>query len=744
MSSAIPLPEPLGIHDGRRDLERAVGELAERLPEAMQPLASLAFNFRWSWMVGGGDLFRDIDPDAWRRSGCNPRTVIEATAPRRFQELARDGAYVERVRAIADAVAADLRRPALPVAGQTARPVAYFCSEFGAHCSLALYGGGLGVLAGDTLKAAADLAVPLVGVGLLYRQGYFHQRLDLDGWQREYWIDADFERLPAVRVTGADQHPLTVELNVDKRTVRCDVWRIDFGRVPLFLLNTDREDNHPIDRWITARLYIGDRHVRLSQYAVLGIGGVRALRAMGIDPLLVHLNEGHAALSSFERARLRAANGSSFEEAMAEVRQATVFTTHTPVPAGNEGYSVGEIAPVLGEFADSLGIPRGAFYDIGRITQGDEAEPVSITPLALRASRAAIGVSQRHGEVARSMWRPLWPGRAAKDIPITHVTNGVHTTSWMAAPMQQLLDRHLGPDWRSRLADPTVWAGIDRLPDAELWNVRCTLRHALVEMVRERSISDRLSRGESHEYVEAAARVFDPNVLTIGFARRVAAYKRLYLLVRFPERGGHMLADGPTPIQLVIAGKAHPQDNEGKHTLNRIFQIRSGPDFGGRGVFLEDYDLHIAPAIVAGVDLWLNLPRPPLEASGTSGMKVVLNGGLNLSVADGWWEEAYDGTNGWTIVTPPGEAHMQDEHDAEALLSLMQNEVIPLFYARGPDDIPHLWLQRVKASMRGLIPRFSAERMLRDYIEKLYMPPVSGAGRPAARPATAGVQTPPP
>ena len=563
MSSALPLPDPLGPHDGRRDLDRAIGELAERLPEPMQPLAALAFNYRWSWMVGGGALFHDIDPDAWRRSGCNPRAALEAAPPRRFQELARDGEYVGRLNAIAAAVRADLCGPKVPVAGQTERPVAYFCSEFGAHCSLALYGGGLGVLAGDVLKTASDLGLPMIGVGLFYRQGYFHQQLDSNGWQREYWIDADFERLPAVRVTGPDQRPLIVELTIRKRTVCCDIWRVDFGRTSLFLLNTDREDNHPIDRWITARLYIGDRHVRLAQYAVLGVGGVRALQAMGIDPVLVHLNEGHAALSSFERARLRASNGTSFDEAMAAVRPATVFTTHTPVAAGNEGYTVAEIDPVLGDFADSLGISRAAFYDYGRIRPGNEHEPVSITPLALRTSRAANAVSRRHGDVARQMWHVLWPDRPVDQVPITHVTNGVHTTTWMAGPMQQLLDRHLGPDWRRHLAEPAVWSAIDRIPDAELWDVRRRLRRELVELVRERSVYNRLARGEPPEYVEAAAQVFDADSLTIGFARRVAAYKRLYLLVRFPERGGHLLEDGPRPIQLVIAGKAHPQDQEG-------------------------------------------------------------------------------------------------------------------------------------------------------------------------------------
>ena len=714
----FPLPAPLSAVDGRANLAHAIGELAERLPAAIQSLAFLAYNYRWSWMLDGPDVFRDIDVQAWQRSGGNPRALIEAAAPRRLQELARDTDYVRRVQVLADAVAADLARPPHPVAGQTARPVAYFCSEFGVHGSLALYGGGLGVLAGDTLKAAADLAVPMVGIGLFYRQGYFHQRLDLEGWQHEYWLNADFERLPAVRVTDAEQRPLVVEVQIRQRVVRCDIWRIDLGRVPLYLLNTDRPDNHPIDRWITARLYIGDRHVRLAQYAVLGIGGVRALQALGIDPILVHLNEGHAALSGFERARLRA-DGGSFESALADVRRRTVFTTHTPVPAGNEGYSVEEIDPVLGAFADSLGVARGVFYDYGRVSPGNPADPVSITPLALRTSSAANGVSQRHGDVARHMWRPLWPELPVEQVPITHVTNGVHTTTWMAAPMQRLLDRYLPGDWRARVADPGLWQAIDQIPNGELWAARCALRRELVDLVRDQSVRDRLSRGEPPDYVEAAAREFDPNVITVGFARRVAAYKRLYLLVRFPERGGHLLDDGPMSIQLVVSGKAHPQDNEGKQTLHRLFQSRSNM-VGGRVVFLEDYDLQIAPPLVAGVDVWLNLPRPPLEASGTSGMKVVLNGGLNLSVADGWWEEAYDGTNGWNIATPPGDAHAQDEHDADALLNLMQNEVVPLFYARGPDGIPHGWVQRVKASMRGLIPRFSAQRMLLEYVDRLY------------------------
>ena len=705
--------------DGRLDLARAVAELADRLPEPLAPLARIAFNYRWSWLHGAADLFRDVDPELWRRSSWNPRYLIESVPPRRFHELARDASYVARLRLIGDRIWRDLT--AEPQSAVPAdRPIAYFCAEFGLHPSLSLYGGGLGILAGDLVKAASDLGLPTVGVGLLYREGYFHQRLDPDGWQREYWTATDFERLPAVRVTGADQLPLTVELELRGRRVRMDVWRLDVGRVPLFLLDTDREDNHPIDRWITARLYIGDRHTRLAQYAVLGIGGARALDAMGIRPSFVHLNEGHAGLSAFERLRRRVAAGQSYDEALEAVRRETVFTTHTPVAAGNEGYSREEIEPVLAQFLDELGFPRERFYETGQINPGDDHEPVNITLLSLRTSRRANAVSLRHGEVARQMWQPLWPDRQVEDVPITHVTNGVHTTTWMAAPMQALLDRHFGEDWRERESDPELWRGIDAIPDAELWAVRTAQRAALVDYVREHSIRDRLGRGEPIEYVEAAARVFDPGVLTIGFARRVATYKRLYLLTRFPERGSDVLGNPAAPAQLVVAGKAHPADNEAKQTLGHFFELKQTPGAASHVVFLEDYDLRMAPCLVAGVDLWVNLPRPPLEASGTSGMKVTLNGGLNLSVLDGWWVEAYDGENGWAIESPDADPYSQDEHDAQALLGLLEHEVLPLFYQRDAAGLPSAWLGRVKRAMRTLIPRFTARRMLADYVREMY------------------------
>lgn len=712
-----------GPRDGRLDIERAVADLVQRLPRALHPLAGLALNYRWCWLRGGAALFRDIDPVRWERSQANPRAMIELVPPRRLEELANDRGYVARVADLAAQVEADRRRP--PAVGGVAaeRPVAYFCSEFGVHGSLPIYGGGLGVLAGDLLKAASDLGLPLVGVGLFYREGYFHQRLDAAGAQHEYWTPSDFEHLPAALVTGPDGQPLGVEIVMRRRVVRIQIWRIDVGRVPLYLLDTDRADNHPIDRWITDRLYIGDRHTRLAQYGVLGVGGLRALAALGIEPCVVHMNEGHAALASFERLRVLITAGRSHEEALAIVRSGTVFTTHTPVAAGNEWYPPDEVEAVLGQLrGEGLDAHRSFFYGLSRLNREDERNVVAITPLALRTSRAAIGVSRRHGEVARAMWQPLWPGRAVPEVPIGHVTNGVHTTTWMAEPMQALLDRHLGPEWSRRLADPALWERIASIPDAELWAVRRLLRQELVDYTRAQSIRVRLARGESPDYVEAAARAFDPEVLTIGFARRVATYKRLHLLTRQLERGLRLLADDARPIQVVIAGKAHPQDEEAKQALRAVLELRRAPHVSSRMAFLEDYDMHMAARLVAGVDLWVNVPRPPLEASGTSGMKVLLNGGLNLSVLDGWWPEGYDGETGWAIASPEADAATQDDHDAAAFYDLLEREVVPLFYECDGAGVPQGWVRRIKASMQRLVPRFSAERMLREYVAALYVP----------------------
>lgn len=715
--------------DGSADIERGRAQLAEWLPPELRPLADLTFNYRWTWMSGAAALFRTVDAMAWRRSRCNPRHLVERTPRHRFAELAADPDYVSTLHQVAGALAHELDRPNADWGISGDRPIAYFCAEFAIHCSLPIYSGGLGVLAGDFLKAASDLRLPMVGVGLLYREGYFNQRIDPAGSQHEYWIETDFDGQPAVLVRGADGAPLTVELRLSGRTVTVQIWRIDVGRVPLYLLDTDRADNHPIDRWITARLYVGDRNTRLAQYAVLGIGGVRALSEMGIAPHLVHLNEGHAALAGIECMRPHLLGGKSLAKALAEVREHAVFTTHTPVAAGNEGYAPRELDPVLGDYFDSLGGAREALYDLGRLNPGNRSEPANITPLALHTTRSANGVSRRHGEVAREMWRSLWPGRKAEEVPISHITNGVHTTTWMSSHMQRLLDRHLPADWRDRVADAEVWRRLADIPDSELWQVRRAQRIELIEYLRVKSIRDRLSRGEPPEYIEQAARMFDPDTLTIGFARRVATYKRLYLLTRRPDRGLALLADTKNPIQLAIAGKAHPQDEEAKASLREVFRMKSAPGVGGRTAFVENYDMHVAPRLVAGVDVWLNLPRPPLEASGTSGMKVAANGGLNLSVLDGWWAEAYDGDNGWAIATPNASPSEQDDHDAAALIDLIQTQVVPLFYNRDADGIPTRWLRRMRASMQSIIPRFSGHRMVSDYIAAMYGR--RGAGRDA-------------
>jgi glycogen phosphorylase len=674
-------------HDGTRDVEDAVARLAARLPEPLAPFARLAYDYAWSWAPDGAALFRALDPRRWEICGENPVRLLQEADPAALARAAADAGLVARARALA-----------APAAPAPTRPIAFFCAEYGLHRSLPIYSGGLGALAGDILKECSDQAVPLVAVGLFYRQGYFHQRLDASGWQHEYWEENDVERLPAALVTGPDGQPLVVAVGA----VRLQIWRVDVGRVPLYLLDSARPENSAFDRWITGRLYVTDREARLLQYLALGIGGVRALRAMGLDPRALHLNEGHAAFAPLELAREGVAAGMTFADALAAARARMIFTTHTPVPAGNESYPGGQVAGAVGEgFLRELGIGAGELLELGRIHPGDGGEPFGVTTLALRTSRAANGVSRRHGAVARAMWRPLWPGRQVDDVPIGHVTNGVHLPTWMAPEMRALLDR---------------WPDVGGVPPAELWAARCRLRAALVDYVRERSQRDRLSRGDARDYVEAAARTFDPGALTIGFARRLATYKRLELITRDPARSLALLS-GPRQIQLVIAGKAHPADDEAKRVVQqRLFPLRQHPQVGARVAYLEDYDLGMALQLVRGCDVWVNLPRPPLEASGTSGMKAAMNGALNLSVLDGWWDEASDGENGWSISGEvSGDWAAQDERDAAALYDLLEREIVPLFYERDADGVPRRWLERVKRSLATITTRFTAARMVGEY-----------------------------
>jgi starch phosphorylase len=715
------LPDsPATLNDGQRDIARAVAELAERLPDPLAPLARLAYNYRWCWLAGGAELFRSVDAERFEICCQNPVRLLQEARGPVLRRAAGDHVLLERARRIEALVGADLERPGLSDHIEADRPVAFFCAEYGVHVSLPIYSGGLGALAGDLLKEASDCAVPMVAVGLMYRKGYFRQRIDASGWQHEYWIDTDPERLPTALVTGADGQPITIEVPIGEQNVTARIWRVDVGRVPLYLLDSDCPENAPLERWITARLYDADPETRLSQYILLGVGGVRALRALGIEPQVVHLNEGHAAMAPLELARRWLDQGLSFSDAAAAARAHTVFTTHTPVAAGNDSYPPEQVANAVERLAAELGTSNDDVIALGRDTPEDGVGAVGVTQMALRLTRAANAVSRRHGEVARQMWSGLWADRTADQVPIGHVTNGVHVPTWVGTPMRELLDQYLGQDWLARASDPETWSAVDDIPDHELWAARQRQRAELVSFVRERSIPDRLLRGDVRAYVQAAARGFDPAVLTIGFARRVATYKRLELLTRDPEWTLSLLG-GDRPVQVVLAGKAHPRDDEAKRTVQHLFGMKGAQIVGERVVFLDDYDLASGARLVRGCDVWLNLPRPPLEASGTSGMKSAFNGGLQLSVLDGWWAEGYDGSNGWALSGEVDDDHFaQDDRDAGALYGLLADEVLPAFYERDERGIPVGWIERMRASLRSLGPRFCAGRMLAEYVEGPY------------------------
>jgi len=700
-------------------MQQAAVDLAERLPGELAPFARLAYNYRWSWLPGGPELLRSIDPARFDACGQNPVRLLQEASVRTLRRVAADRELLDRAAELDAQLTVDLERPPAQTAIDPARPVAFLCAEYGVHVSLPIYSGGLGALAGDLLKEASDRALPMVAVGLMYRKGYFRQRVDAGGWQHEYWLDTDPERLPAALVTAANGEPLTIEVPIYASDVAAQIWRVDVGRVPLYLLDTDIPVNRPIERWITGRLYEADPDTRLAQYILLGVGGIRALRALGLEPGVIHLNEGHAALAPLELARGILQAGELITDAMHSARERTVFTTHTPVPAGNDSYPPEQLGRAIERLATELQTSTAEIVALGRTHPVESAEPFGVTQAALRMSRAAGGVSRRHEEVAREMWAALWPDRPVDRVPIGHVTNGVHVPTWVGDPMRALFDRHLGEDWLARTDDPASWAAVDEIPDEELWQARQRQRAELVAFARERSTQDRLGRGDLREYVEAAAG-FDPEALTLGFARRVATYKRLSLLTRNPEQTLSLLG-GERPVQVVLAGKAHPRDDEAKRVLQSLFGLKWARVIAERVVFLDDYDLATAAWLVRGCDVWLNLPRPPLEASGTSGMKSAVNGGLQLSVLDGWWAEAYDGENGWALsgeVDPDPQA--QDERDSETFHRLLADEVLPAFYGRDERGLPQSWLTRMRRSLKTIGPRFSATRMLRGYVEGPY------------------------
>ncbi len=701
------------------------------LPLPLQALERLSWNFWWSWSRDGASCFRDIDPALWENCGQNPRLLLARASEYRLAEMATDPSYIERVNKLAKAF--DLYMVATESLSHstgastitTEHPVAYFCAEYGVHNSLPLYSGGLGVLAGDHLKSASDLRLPLVAVGLLYHYGYFRQRLSLEGWQEESYGETNPAELPLHQQKAQDGTPLFVEVLIRERKVRAQVWRADTGRIPLYLMDTNIPENQETDRWVTGHLYGGDRETRIVQEMLLGIGGVRLLRKVGIEPGVFHLNEGHSAFLTLELAReLIQSRGLTFTEAAKQIRQQCVFTTHTPVAAGNDEFDVDLLMRSFGpDYTKELGLSRDEFVALGRSNPSNPREAYGLTPLAIRMCRSTNGVSRKHGEVSRALWQKLWPEDTIEQVPITHVTNGVHAPTWAAPLIQSLYEEHVGADWQGQVRDRAKWEhGISRIPDEELWSAHSRLKERLVAFIRHRSFLARLHRGESAEYTEAARNLFEPGALTIGFARRVAEYKRWSLLLKDPERLLQIINNEDRPVQFVFAGKAHPQDAEAKLVLQQVAKWKYDPRVRDRAVFLENYDHEIARQLVQSVDVWLNVPRRPLEASGTSGEKVAMNGGLNLSVLDGWWLEGYDGTNGFAIGSSVegAEAADVDASDAESLYTILEDEVVPLYYDHDHEGLPRKWLSLMKRSIATLVPEFNSDRMVEEYARRIY------------------------
>jgi starch phosphorylase len=699
------------------------------LPAPLMPLERLAWNYWWSWAADGAGIFRDLDSEIWEECEHNPPELLAKTSAYRLAEAATDPVYLERVRRIDETfqsyMSASLCWQHEDKSITIEHPVAYFCAEFGIHSSLPLYSGGLGILAGDHLKSASDLGLPLVAVGLLYRYGYFRQRLRNDGWQEEHYGETFPNELPIHLVRSADNAPLRIEVLIRERNVLAQVWRADVGRVPLYLLDTNIPENIETDRWVTGHLYGGDRETRIVQEMLLGIGGVRLLRKLGISPCVFHLNEGHSAFLTLELAReLVQAEQQPLPVAIERVKRQCVFTTHTPVAAGNDEFDASLVTRAFGaEYLKQLGLAEDEFLALGRVDPANKNERYGLTPLAIRMSRSTNGVSRKHGEVSRALWQKLWPGKPLAEVPISYITNGVHAPTWVSPLLRDLLEKHVGKDWTIKLRDQSVWSGaVASIPDEELWAAHVRLKERLVAFIRYRSAQSRIAAGERADYIDAAHTMFDPAALTIGFARRVAGYKRWNLILTDQQRLLRLINNDERPVQFVFAGKAHPQDEGSKLVLQQLAHWKYDPAVRQRAVFLEDYDQEIARQLVQSVDVWLNVPRRPQEASGTSGEKVAINGGLNISILDGWWLEGYDGTNGFAIGNGNSDVAIAeiDALDAESLYRTLELEVVPLFYHRNSDGLPHNWIAMMRRSIQTLAPKYNSDRMVEDYARKIY------------------------
>ena len=696
------------------------------LPERVHRLDELAVDLWWCWHPEARNIFRRLDYTLWRETAHNPVRMLRMIPRDRLDHAANDPEFLWRydraISSLDEARAAHHTWWANRLPRFKSESIAYFSAEFAVHQSLPIYAGGLGVLAGDHCKEAADLGVPLIGVGFMYPQGYFHQHVSAEGWQEESYERLTWADTPIEPSVTPDGKPCITAVPLGDRTVLVAVWRVLIGRVKLYLLDTDLEENAPWDRELSARLYGGDSETRVQQEIILGIGGVRALKALGSEPAVFHLNEGHAAFVVLQRIRDLIEHGSTFDAALEEIRRTTVFTTHTPVPAGHDAFPFYMVEKHLAGCWGPLGSNRDPFLTLGSYDNGSGPQ-FNMTALALRSAAAVNGVSQRHGEVTRSMWADIWPGATADNAPVMAITNGVHVPTWIASDLSDLFAKHLGPDWLEHQDDPVMWDVVLGIPDEELWAVRLALRRYLFNFVRERARQRWAVERVGTPRVVAAGTLLESDTLTIGFARRFASYKRPELIFHDADRLERMLNSPDKPVQIIFAGKAHPADDVGKHHLQQVYRRALDPRFGGRVAFVDDYDLHVAHFLVQGCDVWLNNPRRPYEASGTSGMKAALNGVPHLSVGDGWWVEGFNGANGWLIDGhKEGSESEIDAAEAEALYRLLEDEIVPAFYARDAGGIPRRWLKTVKESIRSVAPRFSARRMVKEYADRMYAP----------------------
>jgi starch phosphorylase len=697
------------------------------LPDNLKPLLEIAYNLWWTWTPEAIDLFVRIDRNLWTQVNHNPIKLLGVCPQDRLDELSRDEAFIACFRRVHERMTQHLSRSAWFARqhGETDDAcIAYFCAEFGLTECLPIYSGGLGVLAGDHLKSASELGIPLVGVGLLYRNGYFQQYLNADGWQQEFYPDLDFANLPVRPVEGPDGEQLKVRVDLPGRAVTIAVWRVVVGRVNLFLLDTNQPENDAADRAITQQLYGGDMENRIRQEIVLGIGGTRALQAMNIQPSVYHMNEGHAAFLALERIRMLVEQRDlNFDEARWAAAAGNLFTTHTPVPAGIDRFPPEMIQRYFKDYVGGLRLDMEGLLAMGRENVFNRNEFFSMAVLALRTADQANGVSKLHGEVSRGMWKGIWPDLPEEEVPIGHVTNGIHARTWLSPDITRLFDRYLSLRWQTNPEDHGVWEQVTEIPDEELWRVRQDRRQRLVTWVRRRLRRQLEQRGASTREIEQANEILDHDTLTIGFARRFATYKRANLFLRDSERLLKILDNVEQPVQIVLAGKAHPADTQGKELIRQIVHFAQDSGKVRRIVFIENYDMHVARYLVEGVDVWLNTPRRGMEASGTSGMKAALNGVLNLSVLDGWWDEAYEKDLGWAIGR--GEVYAnydyQDQVESQALYDLLEKQIVPMFYDR-PDGLPRQWIGWIKNTLRQLSPRFNTNRMVQEYTDHYYVP----------------------